>query len=196
MKKKNLTAQELWSFWFVSVCTESTNTHYILCFNLSAAFHFFISIFQFRYLTDWERWSWQIRLMGLLQLNLALSSSTSSLSLFPDNHQTFSRTGNFWWAMKHIFCLLFWCDFYSIWCFSGHKNQFFGLTRRARLATSRIRCSAKVDNVSGIYFLWVASHPFLAVNHVMFLYLRVLSLLKIRVYQLFFWLEGRAKEWV
>lgn len=60
--------------------------------------------------------------MGLLQLNLALSSSTSSLSLFPDNHQTFSRT--------------------------GHKNQFFGLTRRARLATSRIRCSAKVDNGS------------------------------------------------
>lgn len=60
--------------------------------------------------------------MGLLQLNLALSSSTSSLSLFPDNHQTFSRT--------------------------GHKNQFFGLTRKARLATSRIRCSAKVDNGS------------------------------------------------
>ncbi|KAK9213712.1 hypothetical protein WN944_005697 [Citrus x changshan-huyou] len=60
--------------------------------------------------------------MGLLQLNLALSSSTSSLSLFPDNHQTFSRT--------------------------GHKTQFFGLTRKARLATSRIRCSAKVDNGS------------------------------------------------
>ncbi|KAL9451891.1 hypothetical protein AB3S75_013467 [Citrus x aurantiifolia] len=60
--------------------------------------------------------------MGLLQLNLALSSSTSSLSLFPDNHQTSSRT--------------------------GHKNQFFGLTRKARLATSRIRCSAKVDNGS------------------------------------------------
>lgn len=60
--------------------------------------------------------------MGLLQLNLAVSSSTSSLSLFPDNQQTFSRT--------------------------GRKNQFFGLTRKARLAPSRIRCSAKVDNGS------------------------------------------------
>lgn len=60
--------------------------------------------------------------MGLLQLNLSLSSSTSSLSLFPDNHQSFPRT--------------------------GRKSQFFGLTRKARLATSRIRCSAKVDNGS------------------------------------------------
>ncbi|KAJ4717647.1 2-C-methyl-D-erythritol 4-phosphate cytidylyltransferase [Melia azedarach] len=57
--------------------------------------------------------------MGILKLNLALTASASSLSLSPDTHQFFPRI--------------------------GHKNRLFDLTRKSRIATSRISCSAKVD---------------------------------------------------
>ncbi|KAK2664624.1 hypothetical protein Ddye_003198 [Dipteronia dyeriana] len=59
--------------------------------------------------------------MGLLQLNLNFTSP-SSCSLFPDNYQTLPR--------------------------NGYKNQIFDLTRKARIAKTKISCSAKIDNSS------------------------------------------------
>ncbi|XP_044489664.1 2-C-methyl-D-erythritol 4-phosphate cytidylyltransferase, chloroplastic [Mangifera indica] len=56
--------------------------------------------------------------MGLLLLNL----TPPSLSLIPDTHRMLTKT--------------------------GHKNQIFGLPRKARIASSRICCSAKLDNSS------------------------------------------------
>ncbi|KAK0589575.1 hypothetical protein LWI29_015966 [Acer saccharum] len=58
--------------------------------------------------------------MGLLQLNLNFTSS--SCSLFPDNYQTFPR--------------------------NGYKNQIFDFKRKARIAKTKISCSAKIDNSS------------------------------------------------
>ncbi|KAL5789127.1 hypothetical protein ACOSQ2_004015 [Xanthoceras sorbifolium] len=61
--------------------------------------------------------------MGLLQLNLHFTSpSSSSRSLFADNYHSLPRT--------------------------GRKSQIFDLTRKARIATTKISCSAKVDNSS------------------------------------------------
>ncbi|KAK3184807.1 hypothetical protein Dsin_032093 [Dipteronia sinensis] len=59
--------------------------------------------------------------MGLLQLNLNFTSP-SSCSLFPDNYQTLPR--------------------------NGYKNQIFDLTRKARIAKTKISCSVKINNSS------------------------------------------------
>ncbi|KAJ0078127.1 hypothetical protein Patl1_36653 [Pistacia atlantica] len=56
--------------------------------------------------------------MGLLQLNF----TSPSLSLFPEPHPSLTK--------------------------SGHKNQIFGFPRKAKIAPSRISCSAKLDNSS------------------------------------------------
>ncbi|XP_031254473.1 2-C-methyl-D-erythritol 4-phosphate cytidylyltransferase, chloroplastic-like [Pistacia vera] len=56
--------------------------------------------------------------MGLLQLNF----TSPSLSLFPKPHPSLTK--------------------------SGHKKQIFGFPRKAKIAPSRISCSAKLDNSS------------------------------------------------
>ncbi|KAJ0010004.1 hypothetical protein Pint_33010 [Pistacia integerrima] len=56
--------------------------------------------------------------MGLLQLNF----TSPSLALFPEPHPSLTK--------------------------SGHKKQIFGFPRKAKIAPSRISCSAKLDNSS------------------------------------------------
>lgn len=146
-----ITCNITWSLCFVWFSTESTPSKYPL----------HVSIDVLRTLSDSSLTLWVSELICWgSQTNKEHGASSNQLhfSFSFTLSRNSSNSHQIWYPFKRGFCAL--CIitcliFIEFGVVSGHKNQIFGFPGKAKIAPSRISCSAMLDNVSGSTLLWV-----------------------------------------